>query len=65
MKYGIHHDHSYAPVVSWNSIRMLLIMTAVHGWHTKKLDYVAVFLQAPVKREVYMKTNKGVDVQDK
>ena len=35
MRQGVHYDHSYAPVASWNSIRMLLIMTAVHGWHTK------------------------------
>ena len=31
MKQGIHYDQSYAPVVSWNSIRLLLILTAVHG----------------------------------
>ena len=37
-------------------------MTAVHDWHTKQLDYVAVLPQAPVEREVYMKIPKGVDL---
>ena len=34
MKQGVHYDHSYTPVASWSYIRMLLIMSAVHGWHT-------------------------------
>lgn len=58
MQKGIHYDQSYAPVASWNSIRLLLTMTAVHGWHTKQLDYVAAFPQAPVERELYMKIPK-------
>ena len=62
MQKGIHYDESYAPVASWNSIRMLLTLTAVHGWHTKQLDYVAAFPQAPVERELYMKIPAGVDV---
>ena len=65
MQKGIHYDQSYAPVASWNSIRMLLIMTAVHGWHTKQLDYVAAFPQAPCERELYMKIPKGVTLKGK
>jgi len=40
MKEGVHYDETYAPVASWNSIRMLLTLSAVHGWHTKQIDYV-------------------------
>ena len=40
-------------------------MTAVHGWHTKQLDYVAAFPQAPVERELYMKIPKGVNLRNK
>ena len=65
MQKGIHYDQSYAPVASWNSIRLLLTMTAVHGWHTKQLDYVAAFPQAPVERELYMKIPKGVSLKGK
>ena len=35
-KQGIYNDQSYAPAASWNSIRMLLIMTDIHDWHTQK-----------------------------
>ena len=60
MTKGIHYDESYAPVASWNAIRFLLTMTAVHGWHTKQLDYVAAFPQAPITRELYMKLPAGI-----
>ena len=29
-----------------------------HDWHTKKFEYIAVFSQAPVDRELYMKIPK-------
>lgn len=60
---GIHYDPNkqYAPVASWNSIRMLLTMTALHKWHTQQLDYVLAFPQAPVDREIFMKVPKGFE----
>ena len=59
MTKGVHYDESYAPVASWNAIHFLLTMTAVHGWHTKQLDYIAAFPQAPIERELYMKLPAG------
>ena len=65
IKQGIHYDQSYAPAVPWISIRMILIMKDVYGWHTNQLDYFAAFPQAPVERELYMKIPKGVGLQGK
>ena len=48
-KIGVHYDHSYAPAASWNSIRLLSNMIAVHGWYTKRLDYMVVFLENQLK----------------
>jgi len=64
MQPGKHYDPNlvYAPVASWNSIRLLLTMTAVHGWTTKQIDYVLAFPQAPVDREIYMKIPKGFTI---
>lgn len=60
-----HYDPNrrYAPVASWSSIRLLLTLTAVHGWKTQQLDYVLAFPQAPVEREIYMKVPKGFKVE--
>ena len=62
MKQGLHYDLTYAPVASWNSIRLLLILVAVEGWHTQQIDYVLAFPQAPVEKEIYMKIPKGFEV---
>jgi hypothetical protein len=40
MKKGEHYDMTYSPVASWNSVRMLLTLTTLHGWHTKQIDFV-------------------------
>jgi hypothetical protein len=50
MQKGKHYEETYAPAVSWNSLRLLLTLTVVHGWHTRQLDYVLVFPQAPVEQ---------------
>ena len=49
------YDQTYAPVASWNIIRLLLILVLVHSWHTIQLEYVPAFTQAPVDRNLYMK----------
>jgi hypothetical protein len=64
MKYGKHYDQTYAPVASWNSIKTLLIMSALHGWHTKQIDYVLAFPQAPVEREIFMEIPRGFRMSD-
>jgi Reverse transcriptase (RNA-dependent DNA polymerase) len=63
MQKGIHYDETYAPVASWNSIRMLLILSAMHGWKTTQLDYVMAFPQAPVEKQIYMKIPKGFEIE--
>ena len=42
------YNQMYAHVEIWNIIRLLLILVLVHSWHTKQLDYVLTFTQAPV-----------------
>ena len=64
MRHGIHYDETYSPVASWNSVRMLLTLTAVHNWHTKQIDYVQAFAQAPVERTLYMKVPAGIEVEN-
>ena len=62
MKKGVHYDEMYAPVDSWNSIRILLTLVAALGWHTQQIDYVLTFPQAPVEKEIYMNIPKGFEL---
>ena len=60
---GVHYDQTDALVASWQPIRMLMTMTAVHEWHTQQLDYVLSLPQAPVERYLYMKVPKVFDIE--
>ena len=55
---------TYSPVASWNSVRMLLTLTALHGWTTKQIDFVQAFAQAPIEKTLYMKVPAGVELED-
>mgnify|MGYP006144094731 FL=1 len=59
---GIHYNQTYAPVASWETIRLLLAMVLKNKWKTRQLDYVLAFPQAPAERELYMKIPKGIRV---
>jgi hypothetical protein len=63
MRHGVHYNETYSPVASWNSVRMLLTLTT-HGWHTKQINYVQAFAQAPVEKTFYMKIPAGVKLGD-
>ena len=43
---------------------MLLSQTELHGWHTKQLDYVLAYPQAPVERDLYMKIPAGFKIEN-
>ena len=43
MRKGEHYEESYSPVAKWNSIRTVLILSALNKWHTKQIDYVHAF----------------------
>ena len=65
MRKGEHYDMTYSPVTSWNSVRMLLTLTALHGWHTtKQIDFVQAFAQAPIEKTLYMRTPSGMRLED-
>ena len=64
MKRGRDFDLTYAPVATWNAIRLVLTMVLINNWHTVQLDYVAAFPQAPIEKELYMYIPKGMTIED-
>ena len=50
---GINYWHTYAPVVNWSTVRMVLILTHLAGWYSRQIDYVLAFSQAPIDSEVF------------
>ena len=53
-------DDIYAPVVSWQTVRLLLILSLVLGLETKQVDYTAAITHAPIgDKEVYCDMPQG------
>ena len=53
-KEGVDFFETYAPVVQWSTVRLLLSTVLTEGWTTRQVDYTSVFAQAELKEEVYV-----------
>lgn len=60
---GINYWETYAPVASWSSIRIVLIVATINKWKTKQLDFVLAFPQAPVETDLYMEIPAGFKLE--
>jgi len=51
-KFGFDYDETYAPVVQWSTVRMLLTLTMKLGLKTKQVEYSNAFVQAKIDGDV-------------
>ena len=51
---GVDFFETYAPVVQWSTIRLLLSTVLTEGWTTRQVDYTNAFAQAELKEDVYV-----------
>ena len=60
-KEGIDYTETYSPVISWTTVRVLLILSVLLNLKTKAVDYVQAFPQATLAEEdsVYMQIPEG------
>ena len=50
---------TFCPVVHWNTVRLLLILSAILRLSFRQVDYVAAFVQAPIHDDVYVEMPRG------
>jgi len=62
--WGQDYWDTYAPVVTWASVRMLLIIARIHKLESKSIDFVLAFPQADLDVPVYMELPYGVTPVD-
>jgi len=60
--YGQDYDDMYAPVANWIIIQFVLVLAIINGWDSLQIDYIMAYIQAPVKRDMYMEIPKGCKV---
>lgn len=62
---GVDYFETFAPVVMWITVRLLLIMSILMDLDTKQIDYTAAFVHAPIDCLVYVACPKGFEVTGK
>jgi len=61
-KEGIYDDETYAPVSKMTTVRLLLELSAQHGWNVDHMDVVTVFLNLKIDRDnIHMATPPGIE----
>jgi len=58
-KKGVDVFETFAPVVSWTTVRLMLILSVILDLKSTQVDYTATFVQAPIDTDVYISLPKG------
>ena len=58
-EYCIHNWETYAPVVTWQTVRIFMIISLIQGWAGRQLEFVMAYPQAPAERSLYMHLPRG------
>ena len=61
-QWGVNYWDTYAPVVTWSSIRIMMTLACLHNMHTKSVDFVQAYPQAKLKSTIYLKTPQGMEL---
>ena len=62
---GVHYDEIYAPVVRFETIRLLIALAALKDWQIHHLDVKSAFLNGEIKEVIYVKQPEGFLVKGK
>jgi hypothetical protein len=58
--YGMNYFETYAPVVTWFAIRLMIISGIIFGWALRQVDFVMAYPQAPIEMDIYMELPQGI-----
>ena len=56
---GVHYWDTYAPVVTCQTVRFLLILSVLLSWCSRQLNFVMVYPQAPAEMPLYLRLPQG------
>ena len=56
---GIDYTDTYAPVVSWGTVRLVLALAGMLNLHSRQVDFTQAFTQSPIDTDVFMKIPQG------
>ena len=63
-KYGIDYEETFAPTLRFESLRMLMAMTALLDLEAHQMDISNAYLEGELDVKIYMEIPEGIDVPD-
>ena len=58
-EHGVHYWDTYAPVVTWQTVRFFFVLSLLLGWRSRQLDFVMAYPQAPAEMPLYLRLPQG------
>ena len=59
-EYGENYFKTFAPVITWFSIQLLLVLSILNKWHMRQVDFIMAYPQADIEIDMYMELPKGI-----
>jgi hypothetical protein len=56
----MNYFETYAPVVTWFAIRLMIIFGIIFCWALCQVNFVMAYPQAPIKMDIYMELPQGI-----
>ena len=51
---GIDFHNTFAPVVNWYTVRLIIMMSEMNGWESRQIGYVLAFSKSQIDSDVYL-----------
>ena len=61
--FGMNYFETYAPVVTWFAIRLMIVMGIIFNWALRQVDFVMAYPQAPIETDIYMELPQGIQTK--
>jgi hypothetical protein len=62
---GLHFNETYAPVMRWESFRLILALGAISGKKIRQFDVKSAYLHGTMKEEVWVEQPEGFEIPGK
>ena len=60
---GIDYNELFSPVVRFETVRLMLALAALNGWHVSALDVKSAYLYGKLDEELYLEQPEGFKIK--
>ena len=61
-QYGLDYQETFAPVVRWDTVRVILALSLQQSWKVNQLDVTTAFLYGEIDHEIFMMHPEGFKI---